>query len=319
MTLEQSKKGFEYFFVAAFVGLTALIVFNDWIGMVRWIANYSVQVMLGFLAVGLMLFVFGKQRMMFISFGCCALLCMFLQKRGNANLVLPAYSAGSTITVAHANLTNITGSLEEAFLKILEEDADIISLQEVNLPLNAEVENAFKAQYPYISAPMKRNDFWSIVMMSKKPFKGLDTTYINNIPHLQGGITLDGEEQPVYFMSAYALPPFNQQSGGRALDLHLAEITSQRVPMDLPYIVVGDFNVAGWFDEMQDFREQNALLDSRRGYMPAVTNFFSYPIDHIFFSEQLKCVAFDIIKNVDAEHIGIVGTYQLSDSYLTSL
>jgi len=233
--------------------------------------------------------------------------------------VLPSYSSGSVFKIAHANLTNGEDDWDATIKTIYDQDADLVSIQEVNFQLNERLERVFEERYPYRSSPMKKNDFWSISIFSKKPLTLLDTFYVGDMPNLHGVMSLEAEEQQVHFISSYLLPPFSDQQGSEAFRNHLDQIAVKRHSREVPYLVLGDFNVAGWYDEIHDFREKAGLMDSRRGYMPAVSSPFSYPVDHIFFSEQLKCVGFDIIKTPTSESIGIVGTYQLDDTFLSGL
>ena len=319
MTKDQTTKGLHFVIIGLLIGITGLVVFNAQLGILKWITNYSVQIMLGMLALGFIFYTCAQERLMFTSFICCSLLCLFLQRSTNVNLVLPEYSAGSVLKIAHANLTNVDDDLELALQEIYSLNADLVSLQEVNFQLNERIEEIFGDKYPYRSSPMKKNDFWSIYVFSKVPMTSLDTFYVGDIPNLHGTISMEQDGPPIQFISSYILPPFSDQLGNDAFQKHLDEIASFRDSTTIPYFVFGDFNVAGWYDEIHDFREQAALMDSRRGYMPAVSNPFSFPVDHIFFSEQLKCVDFDIIKTPASTSIGIVGTYQLNDTYLSGL
>lgn len=319
MTKEQTNKGFQFIISLLLIAVTCLVVFNAQLGILKWITNYSVQIMLGMLGLGFLFFILTKERLMFTSFICCSLLCLFLQKSANANLVLPAYSSGTVLKIAHANLRNVDEGIEEALVALYQTDADIISLQEVDFPLNEQIANIFAEKYPYRSSPMKKNDFWSINVFSKEPMVALDTFYYGDMPNLYGSINMSSEQQSINFVSTYILPPFSDQLGNDNFKGHLDSIANFRTSEDTPYFVFGDFNVAGWYDEIQDFREQAGLLDSRRGYMPAVTNLFSYPVDHIFFSEHLKCVGFEIIESASSSAVGIMGSYQLDDTYLEKM
>ncbi|MBT8218375.1 MAG: endonuclease/exonuclease/phosphatase family protein [Bacteroidia bacterium] len=298
--------------------ITLMVIFNAQLNILKWITNYGVQIMLGMLILGFLFFIFGQERLMFSSLICCAFLCLFLQRSANKHLVLPNPSIGSAIKIAHANLTNITGNLDMALEEISKTDADIISLQEVNFSLNERIQDIFSQDYPYMTRPMKENDFWSVAVMSKSAFQGLDTFYYDGIPNIHAKITLDNENRPIHIISAYLLPPFTDPLGN-SFQEHLDIIASKRRSLTDPYLVFGDFNVAGWYDEILDFREQAQLMDSRRGYMPAVNNLFGYPVDHIFYSDQLKCIGFEIIKDQDSQEIGILGTYQFDEEFLSGL
>ena len=312
ITKSETSKAFQLLVSVALLAITGLIIFNAQLGVLKWLTNYSVQIMLGMLALGFIFFVFARERLMFTSLICCSLLCLFLQRSANANLVLPAYSSGAVFKIAHANLANVTGDLEEALNVIRDTKADLISIQEVNFPLQGQVNSHFVRSYPYQTGPMKKNDFWSINVWSQTPIINLDTFYVGDMPNLHGSILIENDAPPIHFISTYVLPPFSDQLGSNDFNAHLEQIGNRRRSMDAPYVVFGDFNVAGWYDEIQDFRERIELMDSRRGYMPAVNSIFSYPVDHIFFSEQLECIGFEVLETPSSGQIGIVGTYQYS-------
>ena len=143
MTQEQTTKGFQFIISILLVAVTCLVVFNAQLGILKWITNYSVQIMLGMLGLGFVFYTLARERLMFTSFICCSLLCLFLQRSANANLVLPAYSTGSVLKIAHANLTNVDASVEDALLAIYNTDADLVSLQEVDFPLNERILEIF--------------------------------------------------------------------------------------------------------------------------------------------------------------------------------
>jgi len=164
---------------------------------------------------------------------------------------------------------------------------------------------------------LKKNDFWSINIYSKASIEKLDTFYVGDLPNLEGEILLENENMPIRFVSTYMLPPFSDL-GANTFQDHLDRLVNTRRSMTAPFVVFGDFNVAGWYDEIQDFRDKTDLMDSRRGYMPAVGSLLSYPVDHIFFSSQLKCVDFEIIQS-STDQVGIVGTYQLDENFLSGL
>ena len=91
MTKEDTGKGFQFIVSVLLLAITCLIVFNAQLGVLKWLTNYGVQIMLGMLVLGFVFFIVAQERLMFTSLICCSLLCLFLQRSANANLVLPAY------------------------------------------------------------------------------------------------------------------------------------------------------------------------------------------------------------------------------------
>ncbi len=269
---------------------------------------YAVQIMLGYMALGMIFLVAKQPRLVFTSFTCCAALCMFLKHSANGALKFPAKTNEATVSVAHFNLSNADHDLVNEVLKT---NADIISFQEVNPIWKKELEKLSK-HYPnnYVIADM---DF-GMAVYSRYQFEKIDTFLFNNIPNITGSIKAEGTKAEVHFISSYTKPLFYLKDYEQ-LKNHLQSITDHATELNAPLITMGGYNAVPWSNEILSFREAVNLNDSRRGFVPRFPNFFQIPFDHIFYSEHLQCFNFNSIDNAASEYVGIMGIYQFRSDY----
>ncbi len=278
-------------------------------------ARFAVQIMLSYLALGLIFLSFKSYKLMFTSFACCAGLCLFLKYTTNSDLALAAPSNEEAISIAHFN---VSASDDYDFIidEILKADADLISLQEVTPDWGIVLKESLIEKYPY-SKTVVRFDPFGLAIYSKLPFSNIDTFVCDNVPNIFGTLKLEESNREICFITSHALPPF-YTSDYQKLRKHLRRIASFSNESDCPVITMGDYNAVPWSYEIQDFRSVSNLSDSRRGFFPNSNGSFSIfqlPSDHIFYSNQLKCIHFEDMEHTEAGHLGVKGAYQFNANY----
>lgn len=308
--------------VLLFLGLGVVVcLFPNFFPGIQVGANYAIQIMLFYLFLALLFLILKQRRLMFISFGCCAILCVFLKHSLNieeheAKSQLPSSisppDTTTTIKIAHFNLTDAGEDIGMTLQNMLETNGDIISIQEVTLDWIDTLESFFKPAYPhYIIIPDL--GMFGNAIFSKHDFIALDTFYFQEIPNLAGALYLEETNEKVAFISTHTYPVFNSTDAKR-LNAHLDTIQNYIQKIEEPLLVFGNFNVVPWSAEIRDFRNATNLLDSRQGFMPIYPDgsltFFDVPFNHIFYSDQLKCLTFENLSNEDWLYLGIQGKYQ---------
>ncbi len=288
----------------ALIVIALVPMFSPEIGVLRKSVDFSVQLMLAYLILGLGFLVIGKKRLLFTSFACCGALCLFLKQSSNGNLIFPDATIEEKVTIAHFNTSSATSGYSSLLDAVLQSEADIVSFQEVTPDWDAFLKNSLKDIYPH-SACNVRIDPYGMAIFSKFPINQYDTFHYNEIPHQLVNVPI-GEGKNVNIISAHVLPPVGKRLNDRARN-HLYEIASEVTLKDEPSIVVGDFNLVYWSNEIRGFRDQASLENSRRDISQ---NLLNIPYDHIFFSDQLECTNFKDLSDSISNHLGIVGTYQ---------
>lgn len=313
-----SYKPLQTFLIALIILGAVFCVFTPNYLLFKLGARFAVQIMFGYLILGLGFLFFRQPRLMFTSFACCAGLCLYLKNAGNNNLIYPNPTNASIINIAHFNVSNhssFTQEKEKVIADLLSIDTDIISFQDFNdnLVLLNELKVALQAKYPHTAESLNFSQY-DLIVFSKYPIKDEAVFYYYpkpgnaKIPILRGCVQLDESKQDIYFVTTYMQPPYNENGNffdnfKGQLDL-MSEYTNS---VKAPILTFGEFNDVSFSSELLDFRKRTHLKDSR--IFPGLRG---SPVSHIFYSNPFICVGFREIKNNNSEQFGIVGSYQLS-------
>ena len=294
----------QNFIVLLLLAIAVVPIFSIKVPFLQRSVDFYVQLMLGYLFLGLLFLIIGKRRLLFTSFICCGMLCLFLKQSSNINLILPE-SSQEEVTIAHFNTSSATTGYSSLLDAVLKSEADIVSFQEVTPDWDTYLSENLAETYPY-NARNVRIDPYGMEIFSKMPIHSYDTFHYEEIPHQMVNISIS-ENEKINIISAHVLPPLGKRLNERA-KMHLQTIANKISSTSTPSIVLGDFNLVYWSNEIVNFREQASLENSRRDISQ---NLLNVPYDHIFFSDKLECTSFGDISDTISNHLGIVGTYQV--------
>lgn len=303
--MENKSKLIQNIIVVLLLAIAAVPIFSIKVPILQRSIDFSVQLMLGYLVLGLIFLILGKRRLLFTSFVCCGVLCLFLKQSSNDHLILPESTQEDKMTIAHFNTSSATSGYASMLDAVLQSQADIVSFQEVTPDWDLYLSKNLAELYPY-NARNVRIDPYGMEIFSKMPIQSYDTFHFEEIPHQIVNVKISDDEQ-VNVISAHVLPPVGERLNERA-KLHLGKIATKITSIPAPSIVLGDFNLVYWSSEIVNFRESANLDNSRRDISQ---NLLNVPYDHIFFSNKLECTSFTEIKDSTSSHLGIVGTYQV--------
>lgn len=312
-------------FLSALIILGALLcIFTPNYFLFKTASSYAVHLMFGYLFLGGLFLLIKQPKLMFTSFACCAGLCIFFKSHANPELILPAKTDAESVKIAHFNISTFGGDIDEIINTILKTDADVVSIQEMTPDWSHIINNSLiPKQYPN-QVSLVRIDPFGLSVYSKQPFTEVDTFYYNNnpnfrnIPNLHCVIKSDIDKRKINFISSRTYPPFNSTAYEHLRD-HMVFIAKKISTIAGPVITFGDYNAVPWSKEIQEFRSLAGITDSRRSHTPSFKegsfSIFHLPIDHIFFSDHLRCVEFNNIHTAASSHIGIEGTYQFNPNH----
>jgi endonuclease/exonuclease/phosphatase (EEP) superfamily protein YafD len=277
--------------------------------------------MLFYLAAGMVLLFLKQPRLTFVCFAGCALLCFFLKFSLKSNTIerwrqaviknrLPAVQEAPEIQfrAVHLNVTN-TADASDMLNTLRQCSPDLVSFHEVTPDWGRLLKDSLAALYPF-HHDMVDIGLFGMAIFSRHPLTSMDTFYYEEIPNLRGCV--DVEDEKLCFLSVHTEPALNSFSLLRLRE-HLGLVATEVRRMEVPVIVMGDFNSVSWSNEMQVFMDSSGLLESRTGFMPfsngGTSSFFDIPLDHIFFSPRLYCNGFEVLKSKAAHRLGILGNY----------
>ncbi len=271
--------------------------------------RFAIQIMLGYLLLGLVFLLMKQSKLMFTSFACCAGLCMFLKYSSNTDFRLPVPTSDLVIKAAHFNLSGSNEDYQSTIHTILSADAEIVSIQEVTPDWAAILEDSLRQVYPF-SRSVIRFDPYGLAIYSKYPFEMTDTFLFEDIPNLVGCVRPPGVVRPIYFISSHTTPPLYSTAFER-LRGHLKKIANYAKDLSAPVITMGDYNAPPWWTEIQHMKDFAQLNDSRRSVESGWMHVFQNPVDYIFYSKHFTCVGFENINTASSSHLGIKGVYEI--------
>lgn len=291
-------------FIAAIFILLAvyIIIYPPEIDFFRRTSEFAVHLMFGLLGLSLILLVFNQKRLMFIAMLASGFLAFYLKTASNSNMILPQINNLPKLTVAHYNLSSFDAYDPDFKKLITEADSDVISFQEYTPDWQRYIGTQLDELYPH-NHKMVRIDLFGMAIYSKKDIKDVNVFDYKGIPNLD--LTLDTGYQDLHLISSYIAPPSINSKKLNAKE-HLQTIATRINAISSPTITLGDFNQVYWSTDIQSFRDDTKLNNSRRN----INITTKVPYDHIFYSQLLECIGFAELKNDDQNHLGITGTFQ---------
>ncbi len=278
-------------------------------------ARFSVHFMLSYLFLGLLFLGLGQERLLWISFGSCAAIGMFLKYSTNSEMQHPVATDDPVVEVAHFDLSVMTGDATTVVQRIIDTEADLISLQEMNPDWEDVLTEALVDVYPY-SKSVSRLDPFGVAIFSRLPITEVDTFMCDDAPNLFGKVKVmdengTGEQEIGFITTSLGAAPLFYPREFQRLRRQLLKIAVYAKQMNLPVLTMGYYNEVSWANELKDFRTAAELHDSRRAYVANNFSLTHLSKDHIFHSKDFKCVDFKDLSIDDVGHMGIIGSFQL--------
>ena len=276
-------------------------------------SEFALQIMFGYLVLALLFLVLKAPKLMFASFIACAAIAIHLKVNTNPDLKNPSVTQDQVvINVALMDISNINEDPEGTLQAMFDSDACLLSVPDVDPMVYEYLKDTLFKVYPYATPRIGFDP--GIAIFSKYEINNQDTFFVDGLPNVIGSIRAEGTGRKLYFISSNTLPPFYTKDYDR-LKKQLGKIASHARELNAPILTLADYNLVQWSDEIHDFRDLAGLKDSRRGFSPSssasiIGSFFDSPRDHIFFSEEFKCIGFENMKSPSSKHLGIKGSFQ---------
>ena len=302
---------FELIFGIGLVTSAGLVIFPpDWL-LLKWGANFAFQFLLGYLALGLLFFAVHQTRLMFVCFGCTAVLSLYLKYASNPNIRFEPETDGPSISMAHFNLGKRTDSLK--VLELLRTNrADVISFEELSPQWDQLFQQRISDIWPHAYI-LPDTGSLGIGVFSRFPFSYIDTFRLGPLVNIEGRVEVDLFPGTGFsFIFANTLPAVNQEAF-LFLKNNFSFLVEKVKASKLPLILLGNLHAVPWSEEIRQFRFNAGLMDSRRSFMPTADGevpFLQIPETHIFFSEGLKCTQFSDLSDSGNANFGIIGKFQ---------
>lgn len=286
-----------------FLAALFIILFPTRTEIFESVSVFAPQLMFFLLILSFILLVFNQKSLMLIGLLSTALIALYLKTASNNNFILPAENSNPKTQVVLLNLENASRKNADILNIVAELDADILVFQYYTQEWDSLIGYHLVQAYPF-AHKLKRDDGFGIAIYSRRKIYKIDNFYYRGVPNLK--VEVDNNNSKLSLISSY-IPqdyPRKEEPGMSHLEMLISEIKDCRYPV----IVLGNFNKMYWSNVMIGFMEATSLENSRRSISIDYLN----PVDHIFYSERLECTEFQELKNSENRHLGIKGSYQLT-------
>jgi len=278
-------------------------------------ADLANQTMICYLGLSILFMIFGMRRLMIVAMISTAIFAFFLKETTNARIKYAIPNLSEKITLNLINLSSIDSDPIKVFNNIAKKSFDVMIFQEYTPNWSGIIEEKLLNSYPN-SISLPRIDVYGLKVISKYPIISCDTFYYEEIPILKFNIQKNKSLFSV--VTAYFPPPINKAA--RETDTEELNLIAAHLRKNTdPTIVAGVFNMVPWSQEIQQFKDQTELIDTRSGYIPSMDKssggIFGKPVTHIFYNRFLECTNFNISR-ADNDEYGIEAFFQLQDNDL---
>jgi endonuclease/exonuclease/phosphatase (EEP) superfamily protein YafD len=256
-----------------------------------------------FFALGFIFLFISFTRAMFVCFAACAALCVFIKNESNGDFVSPKENSSTQkLYIHHINLSNVT-DINGLVKKILSKKSDVLSFQEVTPEWAQPLELALKNIYPHNFKAVRIDPFGKAIY-SKYPFTISDT--LNELFSFDIVAKVNKEGKVYTLISPYLTPALDNNSILQARQ-QMKNISQYVNTEDDNLIVIGDFNMVYWSQDISDFRASCDLHNGRKDVIPVS---MKVPYDQVFYSKNLQCVSVQDLFINSGERVGITAVVQ---------
>lgn len=280
----------------------------------KWWSRLAPQIAIAYWILGTLFLAIRKPRLTMVTFVSCLFLCIYLKDATNPALAPPKITDEPIIKIAQFNITASNSHYDSTIMAIKNTNVDIVSVQEVSPDWGKILKDSLKEVYPY-TCEIEGLDVYSMKLFSKFPFASCDTFYCDMIPNLAVGFKNPYAKGNLYVISSYIAPPV-YATAYKELQKQLDTLAAYTERLSSPVITLGDYNIHASSYEIQQFRRDAKLNDSRRGFRPdrndGYISLLEVPTDHIFYTSHFNCTEFQTISGPSEERLGIKGSYQFS-------
>lgn len=217
------------------------------------------------------------------------------------------------IRIVQANVFHHNPNLDIALAALLEEEADLISIQELNSEWAPAILKALKSTYPYFHEEYQDSCCYGIGLYSKYPFLYSRSILLEGVLVIEARMKLKHGELTVF--SQHTLPPVFPNNT-RERNRQLQELSRLVRTTNCCIIALGDFNVVPWDNVMKDFLTSSGQTRLNSGFQatyPMEMGIPLIPIDYITYSDGLFPTQCETVKIPGSDHRGIVASFRFKE------
>ena len=262
--LSPQKKLIQRIISVILVFVAVLCIYQPEFHALRVFTRFAPQITIGYWLLGLFFLTLKQARLTMVSFICCGFLCLFLKGVSDSNVEKTPQTNATNLSIGQINISQSNSTYSETLESIKKTNADVLSIQEVDFEWSGRLKDSLSTLYPF-NCRVSKPDLYGTELFSKFPFASCDTFFSEEIPNLIVSLKKTPTSRPFYVISTYVMPPLFS-SAYKMMQNQLNTIAKRIKTIKDPLIAVGDYNIESSSFEIQQFRQEAGLFNSRRGF-----------------------------------------------------
>ncbi len=224
--------------------------------------------------------------------------------------VIPEHDSDKTLKFISANIYQFNTEYARFIALINKYQPDVFLTMESNDDWEKALQELEK-DYPY-SQKVTLENTYGMHFYSKLPIKTAKTHFFvaDDIPSVEAILTTEDNLEFVFFGVHPPPPSPTEEKTSKERDGDLLSVAKRLKEINLPSVVVGDFNNVAWSKSSILFRKISELIDPRIGYgfvstFHAKYRFFRFPIDLLFHSPTIFIKQLKTLEAFGSDHLAV--------------
>ena len=300
------------------LAITLICINPNNLSILQKFEPYALILSISLLGSGFLFFFFNHNRLMFVCFGSCALLCMVLNDRVHIPLKPAQADDTPLLSISNINLIDTSISVQTIQEEIFEKQPDLVSICFHNSRQTSELTNKM-TQLGFIyqkGFPLSLGE--EVRLFSKREFHSLNFVQKGKAYAILGILKLN--DQPIYKHLAFintSLPSLEESVESSSFFEEDLDYLIKRVQnLEFPLLMFGQYNKVPWSSDLAKLQSEVGLSISNRNLLVRSTNRIfpnlQVPTEQIFYSNQFKCISFETERLGSTNQFGMFGTYQFN-------
>lgn len=228
--------------------------------------------------------------------------------------LIPKSDSGTQVTIVSSNVEMPNDRFDDVRALIEDTDPDILFLMETDDRWYDALKDCL-ARYPTIRTHL-RDNYYGMIFATRLPVRDLDIVYLSHddTPTLFAELETPAG-QMFRFVGLHPRPPVpGNDTQDRDAELLYAARFARK--LDVPLMVVGDFNDAAWSSSSRTFKAVGEYLDPRVGRglvasFDANRPWLRVPIDQLYVTVEMGVSEFRRGGNVGSDHFPLIARVEM--------
>lgn len=293
---------------------TAVTALASWHWIADLLANLRIQQLIA-LSIALLVSLLARQkRLAVLCVACIAVQLISMRGEWLPNLRSIDRSEASEFRLLTVNVLTSNSNHDAIIREILDSDADLFSVLELNTQLKEKLVAVCGETYPFSAGSGSDLGNFGIALFSKHP---LQDTQIFQLNEPIDSIAVTCRGMRIY--ATHPLPPMGE-SQFRSRNEHFDRLADRVTTFSdknasLSTVVMGDFNLTPWSPWFSKFTESTGLRRAKSGFGIQPTwyakgNLFplGLVLDHVLIDPRLRCLSHRVGAPIGSDHRSVLVT-----------